>query len=270
MKHFLDDVISSEVDMDGYILSIEKLIDKNNPYSSIKNDIEEHFVYWPYNKGCGSFSQFRKEIGVCSIIQKAECRTVNISREEFVFYLEYAINIIQIPKFSGFFNPLLQDTTKVSRVIFNAISDIGCEIISKNNGYYLVDKNGKISVATKVVNDTYNLDKDLYLFTHSSIKDDLVKKADILCRAYKYIESIRTKANQYGYSNMYDDISKMMDALDIRHYPNKKATETLNGMSKEELLEWYDQLFELCVSLIILVDYSSKRKDIKELKGKLG
>ena len=30
MKHFLDDVISSDVDMDGYILSIEKLIDKNN------------------------------------------------------------------------------------------------------------------------------------------------------------------------------------------------------------------------------------------------
>jgi hypothetical protein len=60
-----------------------------------------------------------------------------------------------------------------------------------------------------------------------------------------------------------------MDGLDIRHAPNKKEKEILNGMTKKELLNWYNQIFEMCVSLIILLDYTSKRKDIKALKSKL-
>ena len=41
-------------------------------------------------------------------------------------------------------------------------------------------------------------------------------------------------------------------------------------MSKKEMNAWYDQLFGMCVSLIILIDYATKRKDIKELKSILG
>lgn len=146
---------------------------------------------------------------------------------------------------------------------------MGCKVIENSNGYFIVQQNGKTELATHITKSTYNLNEDMWLFNHSSNKNNIIKKADILCRLYKYIEPRKTIAKQYGYDTLQDDISKLIDGLDIRHAPNKKEAELLNGMTKKELLGWYNQIFEMCVSLIILLDYTAKRKDIKDLKAKL-
>lgn len=269
MEHFLDNVVQSPVDMDGYIEQFEEILNYDDGICSLLQAIELGFSFCPFNRGCKDFDEFRRKTGINTIVWKAQLPNMSVTKEEFIYYLEFLLNVLQFPRYYGELYLEVGNNTKIYNILFRAIDEIGCERVSVEQGYYIVDKNIKLEIATGITSDVYDLNSALYLYTHSSYKDNLIKKADVLCRVYKYVESIRTKANQYGYSNLYDDISKLMDALDIRHYPNKKATETLNGMSKEELLEWYDQLFELCVSLIILVDYSSKRKDIKELKGKL-
>ena len=269
MEHFLDNIIQTPIDMDGYVEQFEEILNNADDICSLTQAIESGFSFCPFNRGCKNFKEFRRNTGIHTIVWKAQMHNMNITKDEFIYYLEFLLNVLQIPKF-GSISSLSYNDTKVYSILYRVIKEIGCEWVSAGQGYYIVDKNIKLEIATGITGNVYDLNSALYLYTHSSYKDNLIKKADVLCRVYKYVESIRTKANQYGYSNLYDDISKLMDALDIRHYPNKKATETLNGMSKEELLEWYDQLFDLCVSLIILVDYSSKRKDIKELKGKLG
>ncbi len=269
MEHFLDNVIQSKIDMDGYIEQFEEMLNNNDNICSLNDAIENGFCFCPFNHGCKNFEEFRKNTGIHTIVWKAQMPNINVTKEEFIYYLEFLLNVIQIPKYGSAAVSLMYNDSKIYSVLYRAIDEIGCEIISVEQGFYIVVKNKKLEIATDITGDVYDLNSALYLYTHSSYKDNLIKKADVLCRVYKYIESIRQKANQYNYSNLYDDISKLMDALDIRHYPNKRATETLNDMTKEELLEWYDQLFDLCVSLIILVDYSSKRKDIKELKSQL-
>jgi hypothetical protein len=147
---------------------------------------------------------------------------------------------------------------------------MNCKVIQSENGCFIVPKSGKVELATQITKKIYNLDEDLWMYNHNSIKNNLVKKADILCRLYKYLEKKKDLIKSYQYDNIHNDITKLMDGLDIRHAPNKKEEEILNGMSKKEVLGWYDQVFQMSVSVIILLDYTQKRKDIKELKGKLG
>ena len=96
------------------------------------------------------------------------------------------------------------------------------------------------------------------------------KKADILCRLYKYCETIENQAKSYGLTTLLEDITSLSNKLDVRHAPKEKQKIVLDGMSAEEVEEWFDELFRLYLSLIILVDYTSKRKDIKSLKCQLG
>lgn len=270
MEHFLDNVIQSDIDMDGYVVQFEKMLDEDNGFCSINQAIVQGFRFSPLNRGCKDFDDFRRKTGIHVIVWTAKLQNMNITKVEFVYYLEYLLNVLQISMYA--MPPYSENCSnnEIYRVLYRVIDEIGYEIIPTEQGYYLVQKNTKIEVAISITKNVYDLDSALYLYTHSSYKDNLVKKADILCRIYKYLESLRTQINQYGHGEMYRDISKLMDALDIRHSPNKKSSEAIENMSKEDLIEWYDRLFEMCISLIILVDYSSKRKDIKELKNILG
>ena len=51
---------------------------------------------------------------------------------------------------------------------------------------------------------------------------------------------------------------------------NVKQEDVIKAMGKKEYELWLDELFRLSLTLIVLVDYTSKRKDINELKAKLG
>ena len=269
MEHFLDNVTQAKVNYKSYIKQFEQLLKERSFLNTTLEAIEKGFIFWPLNRGYDSFLDFRASIGIARIVNK--CGTsAQVTKEEFAYYLEYMLNILQIPKYCQ--DQMIYDTNEsaILRVLYRVLDEIDCDIIATPQGQKVVFKNGMIEVAKEITQDEYNLDKDLYLFTHSSNKKNLIAKADILCRIYKYLETIAPKAKSYGHNNLWDDIGKLMDGLDIRHAPNKKEKEILNGMKKSEMLEWYDQLFGMSLSLIILTDYSSKRRDVKELKGRLG
>lgn len=269
MDHFLDNVTKANINYKSHINQFEKMLNECSIASTTLEAIEKGFLFWPLNHGYDNFLNFRDSMGITRIVTKCKS-SAKVTKEEFVYYLEYMLNILQIPKYNK--DPFAFDTNEeaILSVVKRVLNEIDCEVVNTPLGQKIVFKSGLISIAKEITQDKYNLDKDLYLYTHSSNKTNLFAKADILCRIYKYLEPIAPKRNSCAYSYLWDDIGKLMDGLDIRHAPNKKEKEILNGMKKNEIIEWYDQLFGMCLSLIILIDYSSKRRDVKELKGKLG
>ena len=110
----------------------------------------------------------------------------------------------------------------------------------------------------------------IYLYNHYSLRGKLNDKADILCRLYKAFEGGKEgvlKANNY--ISLTSDIGFLSDKLDVRHAPNIQQKILLDGFTSEEQKQWYDDLFNLYLDMLILCDHIEKRKDIKELSKKL-
>ena len=271
MPHFHDLLLSQELDYAPQIIGIEGLLHHTSLISSPYSIIEECFLTWVKKRNYTCLQDLQQKSGIMDIVKRAHNHE-NISKEDFVYYLEYVLLILDIPSENAIKSYVIMGYAPepVLQQVKYAINEIGCRVINKNGGYYIIEEDAKIEIATKATGRQYDLDTDMRLFNHPAIRTKLTTKADILCRMYKYLEAKSSEIKKYNFSNLFGDISKLMDGLDIRHAPSKKEKEILDGMSKKEMNAWYDQLFGMCVSLIILVDYASKRRDIKELKNSLG
>lgn len=271
MPHFHDLLLNQELDYAPQIIGIESLLHHRSLISSPYGVIEECFLTWVKKRNYTCLQDLQQKSGIMDIVNRAQ-RHDNISKNDFIYYLEYVLLILDIPSENAINSFATVDyfPDPILKQVRFAIDEIGCRLVKKNGGYYIVEENSKVEIAAKATGKQYDLDSDMRLFNHPSIRNKLTTKADILCRLYKHLESKSNDIKKYNFSNLYGDISKLMDGLDIRHAPSKKEKEILAGMSKKEMNSWYDQLFGMCVSLIILVDYASKRRDIKELKNILG
>jgi hypothetical protein len=271
LEHFDDKLKYNTLDYNNIVNKLEILLDVRGFFFSPYEIINENFGNWKDGFNYLNLYDLQEKTGVSEIISNAKANRRQISQQKFIFYLEYVLFVLKIPSKEDLKNlaSFVFEESEVYNIIDKCLNYMGCKVLENDKGCFIVPKDGKTELATQITKRTYNLNEDMWLFNHSSIKNNLIKKADILCRLYKYIEPKKSTAKQYGFDNLYEDISKLMDGLDIRHAPNKKEKEILNGMTKKELLEWYNQVFDMCVSLIIMLDYTAKRKDIKDLKSKL-
>ncbi len=271
MEHFADLLAKEKLDCAPMIVGVESLLNHRGFMNSPYDTIVSCFPTWKKKRNHATLFEMQEATGISKIIRKAHDNEV-LDKKDVVYYFEYVLTIIKIPSENVLKNQFIidYDVSPVKELIKEYVNELGCKIVDKNGASYIVEVDSKTIMASKITGKQYDLDKDLMLFFHPSIRNKLNQKADILCRVYKYLEGKSNQIKQYGFANMYDDTSKLMNGLDIRHAPNKKDSEIIQGMTKKEISDWYEQLFGMCVSLIILVDYAEKRKDIKELKGKLG
>ena len=271
MQHFHDLLLGQELDYGPQIIGIEGLLHHTGLIESPYHIISECFLTWIKKRNYTCLQDLQQQSGIMDIIRRAHNHE-EISKEEFIYYLEYVLLILEIPSQNANKSYVIMGYAPepVLEQVKFAITEIGCQIVKKNGGYYIIEENAKVEIAAKITGKQYDLDADMRLYNHPAVRNKLTAKADILCRLYKYLEQRAEGIKKNNFASLYGDISKLMDSLDIRHAPSKKEKEILAGMSKKEITQWYDQLFGMCVSLIILVDYAEKRRDIKELKNALG
>lgn len=270
MHHFYDSLLNQDLNYASQIMGIEMLLHQTPFMCSPYEAISRCFLTWEKKRNYSCLQDLQIQTGIMDIINKANYDE-EITKEEFIYYLEYVLLILGIPSKKAIESYVIMgyDSQPIADQVKFSINEIGCNIIKKNGGYYIVDKNAKTEIAARITGKQYDLDADMRLFYHPSIRNKLTVKADILCRLYKYLEMHAADIKKYNLSNLYGDVSMLINGLDIRHAPSKKEKEILADMSKEEMSAWYDQIFGMCVSLVILIDYASKRRDIKELKNKL-
>ena len=101
------------------------------------------------------------------------------------------------------------------------------------------------------------------------MKGDLYEKADKLCRLYKYFENISNKLKNNGYTSLVSDIGFIAQKLDVRHAPKGKEITLIKGLKQNEQEKYYDTLFNLILSAIILENCIVNGKDVDEIKDKL-
>ena len=266
MKHFLETLVQRDYNLAAEITAIEDLLHRIIRNDSIKSWFSKKFLEWPHRNNYVSLNAFLLETGLEKIVENSD-REEAISLDDYLYYAEYVINMLPYLR-----NDLFITYTKaITANILNVIGRYNFEIHDdRRGGYHIIEKDVLVLEAAEIAQDSYDLGRSIYSYNYRDMSGDLYAKADILCRLYKYYETIESQAYSYGFKTLADDVAHLSNKLDVRHAPSKKQEIVLGSMTKKEIEEWYDELFRLYLSLIVLVDYKNQRKDINELKSKLG
>ena len=267
MGRFLDALANRKYNLAEEIHAIEDLSHRRHLGDSIFSYFSYNFLSWHRRNNYVDVNVFLHSTGLNRIIHLSN-KGLLVSLDEYLYYSEYILNIVEFVQHSYPNHPMIDP---IRNNIMNVLEQINYTVhCDENDDVHIVENDVLISESAEVVGNTYDLGEKIYAYNYRDLAGDLNAKADILCRLYKYYETIETKAKSYGFANLADDISALSNKLDVRHAPTQKQEIVLGTMTKAEIEEWYDELFRLYLSLIILVDYKEKRRDIKDLKSQLG
>lgn len=266
MGSFLDALVQRKYNLADEIIAIEKLFHNQEYGISLCSTFSSIFLRWPHRNNYVSAKDFFDGMGIQDIIYSSKAKE-DIPIELFVFYAECILNILIYVKYANHSEYIKYITQNINNVLesFNFQMNV-----DKKGQIHIILKDVLVTESAEILQDTYDLGENVYAYNYREMSGDLHRKGDILCRLYKYFETIKKQAIGFGFSTMVEDISDLSNKLDVRHAPTKKQEIVLGGMTKEEIEQWYDELFRMYLSLVVLVDYKNRRKDIKELKSKLG
>lgn len=264
-KHFFEELLKKEYNIDKEICNIDDLFYKECRSNSIDYQIKKNFMSWTDRNNFITYLQMKEETGINKIIKQARNKN-NVFIEDFIFYLEFVINILS--------SNISFDDDKYKFYIFENIKNIldSINFTSKHvdKHYIIVPKNFETEKAAEIVSDSdKNIAEKIYLYNHRDLQGNTFEKAIILSRLYMYYEKIEEKLKKNNFSNLSKKIGELSNSLNVRHAPKDKAEIILKNVSPEILEDWYDKLFELYIMAIIFSNYLDIKVDVEEIKSKI-
>lgn len=271
MKSFIETLINRKFNLAEEALTLHKLLKETSfAGSSLYAHINSKFRKWHHRANYISLDQLFDKTGMDAILSYTN-RFNTISLDNFIYFSECIYNIMFVVRREDLGTLTAENRELIFQNIENIFNQLNYEIVyCEHDDYYrIIEKDWKTTISAEIVKDNYSLGEKIYLYRHYSFKGQLFDKADILCRLYKVFEGQYEKilkANQY--TTLADNIGFLSDKLDVRHAPNPKEKSLLEGFSIEEQEQWYDDLFEMYLDMLILCNHIEKRKDVKELSKK--
>lgn len=147
------------------------------------------------------------------------------------------------------------------------------KIFKKDQKVLLVQKNAATTAVSEIV------DKEtaykVIEYNHYVLKGNLEAKGNILISLGKQMEAQRATLREIN-SDLEDNIFSLLNNLDLRHNnidvgdgENKKYLKYVAGMKKNELEEWYDELYQMILLAYLELDNIDRSKKVKELDKKI-
>lgn len=116
-----------------------------------------------------------------------------------------------------------------------------------------------------------SLSRKVVKYNHRALKGDLEQKKSIILMLGNEIESSRSELKNLN-AKLEDDIFFLLNNFNIRHNnsENKKTKEShrryLASMSKDQVEDLYDDLYQLILIAILLLNNTSRTEKIQQLK----
>ncbi len=109
-------------------------------------------------------------------------------------------------------------------------------------------------------------------YNHHSMKEDLARKQATLKLLADQLESNRASLKNLNKS-LEDDLFYLLNNMNIRHnnvdQESKSYKKGVANMPKEELEEWYDRTYDICLYAFMTLDQADRNVKVKELKAKI-
>ena len=180
-------------------------------------------------------------------------------------FCEYSYNIAnyEIPKIFGC------STKNYLEQVEKVIEAVGYMAIQKDEVTDFVPKNQVVISVAEIVDPS--LSHKVIEYNHHSMKGDLERKRAVLLVFADKLEAMRPKL-QENKSAVESDLFYLFNNINIRHNNldknGKNYKEFVANMSDNELENWYDETYQMCLLAFLELEHLERKSRIKELKEK--
>lgn len=258
------------------LLSEVKTVGIYNKYGKFIPDyftLEEYIQYVCFNNWNlrGTFISIEEMRSGLGIAKESMVRD-KIDENQVLDFLQYALNCVYRVSYSmkRAKESLFSDDT-----ILTMLSENIEKLIDKLNCAPKFDKDKKEVfvmyknvTATVVANECIDIKDSIMEYVLIDNRGDLKRKAEILCTLYKKLEIYSDLFKGTTYKNMYDDTKLLFNKSGVRHNVEKDkiACATFLAMNDQELERWYDKIFNMFLSCVIIAKYLDDKKEIEDIK----
>jgi len=106
-------------------------------------------------------------------------------------------------------------------------------------------------------------------YNHHSMKGDLDRKKAVLIALAEKLEPQRTKLKEIN-TSLETDIFYLLNSVKIRHnnaeQGGKNYISYVAAMNNEEIEQWYDDTYQLCLLAFLELDNTERKARVKQLK----
>lgn len=236
--------------------SIQSRYSQQRDYYSYYDVLDEFFLQWHLRKECTSVEEM-----MCKLHISENDLSKKVSEESFLDYVQFVINAVEYVK--GIVVRLPFEINRDNYSIGNAIKDNCLLVLNKLNAEVkaidlelcVVYKN---DVATAVSMQQPGLSPSIVEYQKIENRDNLGRKAEILCSLYKTLESKKDKIPiTKDFKPLYKATTMLFNCAGIRHFipdeESRKSTAislTFQKMNTQERLKWYDRTFKMFLACI--------------------
>lgn len=186
--------------------------------------------------------------------------------EKLILFCEYLSNICnQLIKNAKYqlYTELEKDIQLLREAIGGCIDTLGLMLVQNEKIVIYVEKNPEALAVAEIV--PKELSFPILEYNHFRLKGDLNKKKQILKAMADNIENQREDIRNIN-AQLESQLYQLMNKF-IRHDHSK--TEYIMGMSKEELEDVYDDIYQLWLLAKLEIDNRDRRKRMKGLLEKI-
>ena len=241
-----------------------KIQDISNTAMTLYEICEMGFMSFPHRGTCLSLDDFNDFYGF-----NFEQKPSNFDVDYLVSFCEYSYNLAKYQQGNGIMT-FLSPTKQYIQQILKVIESIGYMHLSEDGISTFVPKSQPAIVVSEMLPS--DLSYKVIEYNHHSMKRDLATKQATLKLLADQLEAKRKELNNLN-SSFSSDLFYLLNNMNIRH--NNIDPDSTNykkwvaDMSEQELEEWYDRTYDMCLYAFMTLDQDDRNAKVKELKLKV-
>lgn len=186
-------------------------------------------------------------------------------------YCEVIENLLNLP-LKGMEDEAVFRILQIRENIDIVLEKTGYKFIDKDGILYATRKDQAVDEAIEHIRDD-QVALDVLEYNRVSLKGNLARKKEILASFGLYAEQI-FKSPKFAdqFKQLRSDVGFCLNNLNIRHnqVANKVSQRVLQGMTEEELEQWYDRTYTLLISVVLMNTTRDIQTQLELLKQKAG
>ena len=222
------------------------------------------FKQWSYRGRYISITDARNDLG---ITREAFSKAINLGL--FLTYVEFVSNMLLL--LSAFFDKTdfyYTDESCIETImgnINNTLERLNYKKVFNEDKILIIEKDPAATAVAEIYDDVADI---VLEYKRYLLRGNLGRKSQIIATLGKKIEPARKHLKANGFSALEDDISFILNNLNIRHnnIDGDKANPVLAKMVNGELERWYDRVYDMLLLSMLFLNYIEMKDEIKILR----